>query len=141
MVLIETQQDRTARLHKAWIAANRDKVRFHNKTYRIRHAAQKALTDKAWREANHERVLSYIRAWTSRNPERVLQSKRATLAVQYALRTGKLRRPDVCSECSKGCKPDAAHRDYSKPLEVRWLCRSCHRKWDQSEPKTLRRAS
>jgi len=30
---------------------------------------------------------------------------------------------------------EAAHHDYDQPLHVRWLCRSCHVRWDKREPK------
>jgi hypothetical protein len=30
---------------------------------------------------------------------------------------------------------EAAHHDYSRPLEVRWLCPPCHRAWDSAQPK------
>lgn len=43
-----------------------------------------------------------------------------------AIRRGLLIRPATCSTCGKQCKPEAHHDDYSKPLVVRWLCRSCH---------------
>lgn len=47
--------------------------------------------------------------------------------VTKALRHSILRRPAQCSKCSKPCVPRAHHDDYDKPLEVRWLCCSCHR--------------
>lgn len=50
----------------------------------------------------------------------------ARIAVNYALRSGKLIRPDICSECGVGCKPDAHHEDYLKRLEIVWLCKTCH---------------
>ena len=43
-----------------------------------------------------------------------------------ALRYGKIKRPDKCVICQKECKPQAHHYDYSKPLDVMWLCVSCH---------------
>ena len=45
-------------------------------------------------------------------------------AVNYALRKGTLTKLN-CEECSR---PDtqAHHEDYSKPLDVVWLCVDCH---------------
>ena len=50
-----------------------------------------------------------------------------------AIRDGKLRRPNTCSTCGVICKPEAHHEDYSSPLDVRWLCRSCHCKLHRSQ--------
>lgn len=43
-----------------------------------------------------------------------------------AIRTGKIIRPNKCIVCQKECKPQAHHYDYSKPLDVMWLCVRCH---------------
>jgi hypothetical protein len=43
-----------------------------------------------------------------------------------ALAGGKLVRPDRCGVCSILCVPDGHHEDYSKPLEVDWMCHQCH---------------
>ena len=52
------------------------------------------------------------------------------------LRAGNVTRPAACEECgATGRKIEAAHRDYSRPLDVRWLCRPCHVRWDKAEPK------
>lgn len=47
--------------------------------------------------------------------------------VQKALKEGKLKRPRVCSQCHKEGFIEGHHEDYSRPLEVVWLCRACHR--------------
>lgn len=44
--------------------------------------------------------------------------------VAYAVRTGKLKRLP-CDKCGNE-KSEAHHTDYNKPLEVIWLCKSCH---------------
>ncbi len=46
-----------------------------------------------------------------------------------AVRHGKLKRPNdsVCQECG-ALKAHKHHDDYAKPLEVMYLCRTCHRK-------------
>lgn len=57
------------------------------------------------------------------------------LAVREALKAGTLVRPAHCSECNApDRKADGAtrstihghHDDYTKPLDVRWLCVRCH---------------
>jgi hypothetical protein len=65
------------------------------------------------------------------------EQRRAQAAVHYAIKTGALSR-QPCEDC--GTLPRfyqsglwaghqvvvAHHDDYSKPLDVRWLCRWCH---------------
>lgn len=46
--------------------------------------------------------------------------------VYYALKTGKLIKPNRCEKCSTIARLEADHRDYSKPLDVQWLCKPCH---------------
>jgi transposase-like protein len=60
------------------------------------------------------------REWRKRNPEKV----RAHITVQTAMRRGVLVR-QPCEDCGAE-KTHAHHDDYSKPLDVRWLCQSCH---------------
>ncbi len=59
--------------------------------------------------------------------EKYRQIATAHGAIRKAIVTGKLIRPTECASCSKECKPDGHHPDYSKPLEVEWLCNSCHK--------------
>jgi len=54
----------------------------------------------------------------------------------YHVNKGSIVRPKTCDSC--GCnnkRIEGAHKDYSRPLDVRWLCRSCHVKWDKEAPK------
>ena len=48
--------------------------------------------------------------------------------VQRAVKSGKITRPDLCSICGRKTKLQAHHTDYSQPLNVIWLCPSCHKK-------------
>lgn len=78
------------------------------------------------------------RRWQEKNVERVRTSDRARSVVRRALTKGALVRPDVCELCgSASTRIEAAHSDYSRPLDVRWLCLPCHRRWDRAEPKTI----
>lgn|SRR5574337_437640 len=58
--------------------------------------------------------------WKEKNREKYLAHK----AVEYALKTGKLVRGPC--ECGCGQKAQAHHDDYTKRLEVRWLCKKAH---------------
>lgn len=60
--------------------------------------------------------------WRRRHPSKY----QAHLAVQRALKTGELVK-SPCEHCGKSDgRLDAHHPDYSKPLAVIFLCRSCH---------------
>jgi hypothetical protein len=46
-----------------------------------------------------------------------------------ALQRGTITKPNCCERCSAELEAreiHGHHHDYSKPLEVEWLCRSCH---------------
>jgi len=53
--------------------------------------------------------------------------RRAYKAVRRALGSGDLVRPEGCEGCGRAvARLHAHHDDYAKPLEVDWLCASCH---------------
>lgn len=52
----------------------------------------------------------------------------ARAAARDAVRTGRLVRPERCSQCGAGGRIQGHHDDYAKPLDVRWLCQECHGK-------------
>lgn len=66
----------------------------------------------------------YKKLQTYRYPERV----KCRQAVIDAKRKGTIKVPSKCSAWGKDAKVHAHHEDYSKPLDIIWLCRSCHRK-------------
>ena len=48
-----------------------------------------------------------------------------------AVRRGEIVKPSVCSQCYRGgeySRIEGHHDDYSRPLEVVWLCAVCHRR-------------
>lgn len=66
----------------------------------------------------------YLKQWRARYPKKY----KAHSKVNWALKSGKLKRKNNCDEC--GVSPTVAHHDdYSKPLSVRWLCQGCHKRW------------
>lgn len=63
-----------------------------------------------------------VERWRSEHPDR----RHAQICVMNATARGHLHRPNGCSFCKGVCVPEGHHPDYSKPLEVIWLCRQCH---------------
>jgi hypothetical protein len=61
--------------------------------------------------------------------DRLKDSARGVVSVM--LRRGKLTR-QPCEECGDP-KAEAHHDDYSKPLDVRWLCRDDHGAWHDAK--------
>ena len=42
------------------------------------------------------------------------------------IRRGTIVKPSICSICGKSAIIHGHHEDYSKPLEITWLCVNCH---------------
>lgn len=80
-------------------------------------------------QRTHPEVLNKIKAdWNERNPEK----RGAAVTVNNAVRDGRLfKQPCHCGSV----KVEAHHEDYSKLLEVVWLCKRHHMEADE-----LRRA-
>ena len=59
----------------------------------------------------------------------------AQTKVGNALRDGKLTRSS-CLFCGETKHVHAHHRDYSRPLDVIWLCAKCHQRLHAAFPET-----
>ena len=91
--------------------------------YSLHKDARKAYERQ--REARSERRVAKARYQATRrevHPDRY----KANTAVGNALRDGKLVR-GPCAVCGTTVRVQAHHADYSRPLEVTWLCFKCHR--------------
>ncbi len=94
--------------------AQRQRDKETKRYYRIKHTAK----FKAQKRKNE---LSY----KTKYPEK----KRAVYAANNAVRDGRLQRKTECERCGvSGIRLEKHHADYSKPLEVEFLCRLCHKK-------------
>ncbi len=61
--------------------------------------------------------------WRKENPEKY----KAQTILNNALRDKKIIKPDTCSVCNCATRIYGHHEDYSKPLEVMWMCQRCHK--------------
>lgn len=83
---------------------------------------QRGAKNPNWRGGVSSEPSRYTKLFRHRFPEK----RRVQRIVHDAVASGRLVRPDACVTCGTACKPDAHHDDYTQPLSVRWLCRSCH---------------
>ena len=86
--------------------------------YNVAHSGDK---NPNWKGGISENYYHYKKLQIERYPEK----DRARRAVKHAVKSGKLVKTP-CELCGNE-KVVAHHDDYSKPLEVRWVCRHCHR--------------
>ena len=61
--------------------------------------------------------------WSRNNPER----RHAQAILGHRVRIGEIIKPEQCQRCGRIAKLHGHHHDYSKPLDVEWLCPICHR--------------
>jgi hypothetical protein len=101
-------------------ALDKEKCRATDRARYYRHKAKRIANATDWARKNRARRHEHLSGWIERNPEKV----KAQTAVSNAVRDGRLTR-QPCEVCGNP-KVDGHHEDYSKPLEVRWLCRAHH---------------
>lgn len=89
-----------------WVERNRDKKRAANNAYSACRSSSRARQTSAYRASHPEK-------------------KAAHQAVQSALRNGSLTKKP-CEVCGSEVRIHGHHDDYSKPLDVVWLCHSHH---------------
>jgi DNA-binding transcriptional regulator YiaG len=95
-------------------------------------------TDPKYREA--ERASSRRHYWKHR-AEKIAAvmiaqktiAGRARSLFQRAMLRGEITRPETCSRCGARGRIHGHHTDYSKPLDVVWLCSLCHGEAHRSE--------
>jgi hypothetical protein len=126
---------------KVWAKLNPAKVAAQKKRHRAKyHERLKAYDRKRDREPTRyakiiqrsralagtpegkKDALKRLRRWRAEYPEKY----RAETAVGNALRDGKLKK-GACVSCGTiAGRIIGHHHDYSRPLDVTWLCPACH---------------
>jgi len=84
--------------------------------------------DRDWYLRNRRKKNKAAQDWQKRNPEKFLTARRAArVLLRLAVRRGLVEKWSACEICGATTKRiDGHHKDYTKPLEVEWLCSSCH---------------
>ena len=99
---------------------NKEKIKASHKVYRESHREEIKAHRKtdSYRESDKRSRLKAQNACRSRN---YFHRNRHNIAV-----------PETCSRCPSSNRVEAHHDDYNKPMEVKFLCQTCHIKWHKS---------
>lgn len=100
-----------AKRYAQYVAANRDKMRARQARYDARRKLDPGFAKKSAERG---------RRYSLRYPDR----HRARVILRRAVAAGRIIRPP-CEVCGKP-NAEGHHTDYSKPLDVRWLCFKHH---------------
>ena len=103
---------------RRWAKQNPD----YYKNYLKRWNKENADKMKVYYDTSYwkDKRVGYSQKHKINNPEK----NRARIIAYRAYTSGKIER-QPCEHCGIE-KSEAHHPDYSKPLEVKWLCKKCH---------------
>jgi hypothetical protein len=73
-------------------------------------------------EAHPEMMAEKRARYRDAHPDR----NRAVSSLGSAVRRGKVSKPIHCERCGSDRPLQGHHEDYTRPLDVEWLCSSCH---------------
>ena len=90
--------------------------------YSKRYTEENPDVRQRWKSDNMGKLAVDARQYREDNPEKI----KAHSILNRAVKSGKVIRPNYCEDCFGDGKIEGHHEDYSKPLEVRWLCKRCH---------------
>jgi len=68
---------------------------------------------------------------TRRDRERYPERDLARRLMRQAIKTGKIKVPEICDSCSDILKVDGHHEDHHQPYLITWLCKDCHAFFDK----------
>lgn len=106
-----------------WAATNGESRQASIRRYRENNREKTREANRRYRRTNPNRVLEIGQRYRDANPEK----RQAHAQVASAIRSGRLVRPSACETCGADGPIHAHHHDYSRPLDVAWLCPLCHK--------------
>lgn len=125
--------------NKEWANNNRERVNQHKRNYRDNNKEKADESKQKWLSKNKNHHKDYYK----RNREKLIERTKerfrlnpikvsARAAVTYAIKAGNIIKPDQCELCERHARLEAHHCDYSKKLDVMWICRKCHVDWHKN---------
>jgi len=102
-----------------------EKKAYNQRYYKINKEKLQKISRESYKNLSKEqkkRNYETIKLFRKNNRDKA----KAWFAVGNALIRGDMNKPNNCELCNIKERLHAHHEDYSKPLEVKWLCPKCH---------------
>jgi hypothetical protein len=112
----------TSQYNREWRAKNILYIKAYNRNKYRKNASIIMNKVKQWRQANPDKKERQNRIWVETHPAEY----KAHNILNAAVRDGKIHKLPWCEKCGEYGDIQGHHCDYSKPLEVIWLCSKCH---------------
>ena len=104
---------------------SRKRERERARKWRKENPERARAQDKVKRERYAERRKEYAKEYSRKNLKDPLKVSART-QLNNAVKCKSIIKPNKCEKCLERHQLNAHHCDYSKPLEVVWLCTKCH---------------
>lgn len=105
--------------HKKWRRNNPERTREMSKEQRERNPEKMRAFVREYARKHPEVRRKAVEKWSKFNKHKISAQRK----LQYAVKVGKIKR----KVCFCGKKAQAHHEDYTKPLDVMWLCNLHHK--------------
>ncbi len=109
---------------KAWREKNKEAISLQQGKWYLLNKEKAKKQSKLWADKNRGRSTFSKQKWKDEHPK----ARRAHVILNKAVKNGILFRPNNCPQCNRSNHTiHGHHEDYSKPLEVQWMCPQCHK--------------
>jgi hypothetical protein len=110
----------TAEYSRAWREKNKEKSREHSRKWRENNREAHGVMNRKWNSEHPDQRKASSARFKKSHPQR----NRAHSMLSWAVKNGKIQK-QPCRDCG-AVTVDGHHDDYSKPLDVIWLCKLHH---------------
>lgn len=131
--------------YKEYYKKNIEKERLRSKKYTDKNRLNTSNREKIilingetyyqhWYKENKNNVNIRNKEWRDKN---TLKTK-AHYIVKKNIRNVLISKPSKCMSCCLEKRLESHHNNYDKPLDIIWLCRSCHRRYHDSDDSSFK---
>lgn len=123
---------------------HKDEINRKNREYRLKHKEKMRELHSTYRQKNRDKIRRYNReVYYPKHKEQIISKHRKLLRENEEFKKKKYARTQAnksistdgkcCEMCGSLDRIEKHHPNYDAPLDVKFLCLSCHREQDRTE--------